>query len=414
MANFNSLPNEMLSGIVSYIKDKKTLASLCVVSHRVRAATERWLYKDIQLLGDRYLPIFVCSVATRPALGGHVRVLRLEWDDEYEEFEEDAVWGLRWWSSSKEQNFELLNVTAEKFGLHLSMGRANAQVTLLLHLLPNLEDLEITPGIELDTFDNFLDNLTSLNGRDSIPPETLPVGLRRLRFARRCSQSTMGGFRASKLLPLMMLPRIGFVSAHICSGGLIDEETAATLYGKSNAVSLDFTFSNIAANTLSHLLRIPRELRSLRYEHAGPIIRREQWNPQEFRRALQYVRHSLSSLHLRVKHLSRSDDRQPGIGSLQDWPKLTYLRCAIETLLGTRESATSRLMDMLPPVIEELWIESANWGDVDTVEQLEEVLGRKKTGDFSALKKICLGQALEDSLFGRLKAACDAAGVLLM
>lgn len=125
----------------------------------------------------------------------------------------------------------------------------------------------------------------------------------------------------------------------------------------------------------------------------------------------------LSFMHCRIPNT---------LGSLQDYPALRSVWCPLSVLLGRwPRRVTSRLVQVLPAVIEELRIGNQVMNDyceyLDVVDQVMEVLEQKRVGRFKRLVMITMKPLVTmmegdtaESEHSRLVAMCDSAGVAMI
>lgn len=410
------IPNEIFAAIFRLL-DRDSLLSASLVSRRLHAITNPILYREVELTyvskPPPSLQIFLRTILIRPMLAKHVRVLILEWEN-------FSVEGLV--PDLSPNDVRLFTSAATNIGLPHSPHSQGAQVVLLLHLLPNLQDLDIYPPHDLDIFNEFMEaNAFS-------PIEALPVGLRYLRTLRFCSSGCI--VTPKTLLTMFKLPRIRSIDVHITDNEdlLEDLEHASAPYLRMSSVTeLTFSHGTVTGWLMARILAIPRALTYLSYVDSSSALGK--FDSPVFGLALRTVHGTLRYMRLGFPHTAGywgndsddddSDDddnsRNNTIGSLRDWPVLRSVRCPLTPLLGRGPGRTTpRLVDVLPLVIMRLTVDLDRfWTVSQVVDHVVDLLEQKQACGLDQLAVVTIGWVAE-TVELRLRTACGSAGVELV
>ncbi|CAG8634497.1 14916_t:CDS:1 [Acaulospora colombiana] len=145
----------------------------------------------------------------------------------------------------------------------IQSGKNWARVLLLIHLLPSLEELIITPD-DLPLYATCLSRLFH-QGRV----------FSKLRSYTRRYYDTEGSFAAQTLIPIFLHPSVIEIQAHSAAmwdDGALDWQwllpfgvQIEALYGNSNVETLELWRSRIDGDKFATLLRLPRALKRLVY-----------------------------------------------------------------------------------------------------------------------------------------------------
>lgn len=326
MASFSDLPDELVINIACYLWKPSELASVSLVSHRLRGIVEPFLYhslrvKETFLKGTSIkLRSLVRLIVSRPVVGTHVRALSLSWNN-LEPDPEDGP------PEQIKQDYKMFAAAAEKLGVdepvrqELETGSVCALVVLLLHHVPNLNSLEVVLMHSSKLLGDFLALAAASQSH-----------LRKLNTF--VQYATPGPF--SLLLPVFALLCISQIDIHV-----VDQPGSdySAYYGTSTVKSLGLSCS-VNTALFRDILRIPKALIELRYWSRTHILK-----GGPFRCGLEHTRATLKVLDL------RSSSARGAIGSLRGYPMLESVMIKPEYLLDIE---TQRLADVLPRTLRRL------------------------------------------------------------
>lgn len=407
MPIFIDLPLELLLGVFIYL-DAPDLGRVSQVSHHLHIVVEPILYQTVELADWGSTPspfqMFMSSIQRRPIRASYVRFLTLEWEGSDTISFPPSV-----------TNIHQLSIAASMSGDQESQG---AQVLVLLHLLPRLQVLDLTPPIELDLFDEFMDEHAYIAGA------TLPVGLQSIREIHCYWCDSESGVNPETLLAMLMLPSIRVVDVRFVMSmdNLQLEIDCARFIKMSTVTDLRFGFGDVDSSSLAKIFCIPRALTHFSYgdKNAGGRYR---CDAPGLGRALSLVESTLQYLVISFnddiedsegEDEDDEDNKPQTICSLREWPVLWKVKCSLTLLLGKEpRMATARLVDVLPIVIREFEIEcDPFWSNNEALNQLVDLMEQKKVCGLSWLAVLIVwnSQVMMDA---RLRAACGAAGVTL-
>lgn len=376
MSVLNYLPNELLVGILSHLHHPD-LARVCRVSSHLNTIAEPCLYQLVSLSswgkpGPSPFHIIILTLLSRPLLANHVRYLNLSWH---------ATPNIRSANDPSPQvlpGMSILTAAATSVGLHHPPHSDGVQILLLLHLLPDLEVLDLIPPSEPDQFFEFLNEQAILS---TVP---LPIALQSIPAIQYHWSDTGSDWddaeiklNPSTLLALFGLPSIRTIDVRfLCNVNIeIDWNDVTYHVGSSTVTDLRFGYGDVSAYSFEKILPIPRALTHFSYGAISPGGRRL-FDSCRFRRALESAKDTLQSLVLCFSDEVDTDvDGEVanwtfGIGSFWDWLALRRIQCSLSTLLGEgRLVRTLRLVDVLPVGIREFEIEMDKfWSFEKTVE----------------------------------------------
>jgi hypothetical protein len=295
---FAVLADELILEIVNYLssttrKHKKSafvdgrIRPLASCNKRLRRIILPLLYQTVKITKIESLDRFLSILIESPAYARLVREFSLEWylrkdgrgsmstTDPVEPMEESQKRGL-----------------PEGLTLGIKYCHPWANALLVLHLLQNLETLNLEVGLKYDaTFDLWLIRL-------------LNQGLLSHRL-RKVTWYNFGAFDAGILLPLFLLPSIAEIDSDVVwsnaplSGhwSLPPGSQLASHIGKSNVKRLGLYFADVLSQHLATFLQLPRALKALIYQ--GQHSKNE-YRPvlDNFRRALDHAARSLEYLDI--------------------------------------------------------------------------------------------------------------------
>lgn len=414
MSVLEQLPLEVAADILSYLP-LEDLVKISTLSHHMHTISQPLVYKA---------PILTCSEGeTTPSplqiflrtllspggetLATYIRSLHMKWqtwtrrDDDDDGNDNGNGDGDPEPTRESPNDLALLFAAATPLGLHQYLEVQEAQLVLLLHLLPRLHILHFTPVYGSDAlFSEFMG--------DHLPTDALPLGLRQLREFHCFSHNTDGGVSPETLLTILGLPCIQKIHVHIIDGSTIDIDTAEVAAATSTVTNLIFVEADQSQRSLECILKIPAAL-----THFGYSTKRQ--HPGfHMENALQPLRHSLQHLHLGFAGVALS------IGSLRNWPALRTVRCSLTALLGKGlQNNLPRLADMLPVGLRELEIlRDRHWSVAAEVNQEVDLLREKQSvvpGLVTLAVVISPSYMIRDAQHqDTLRRACQAAAVALV
>lgn len=411
MARLEHLPYEILIDICSLLCCTD-LASTSRTSRRLRAVSESLLYRTPRVLISyndpmpRNLHIFLRTLLTAgcESLATHVRSLTLQWDELHNDGSSNDNPGE---IPQPECDIALFTAAASRIGLTQPQTLEGMQVVLLLHLLPRLEVLEITPSNTRDAFGKFMEAQNDVQNVKMLPP-----GLQSLREFSCCWTGCDRGVSPRTLRALMRLPSIRIILVH-----LADEIDLPAIMADSDATSTvtDLRLSNtvISTSSLAFILRIPQALRHFSYS----VTADRGFDLRRFGEAFMAQQSSLQSLWLDFQDAT-IDGNVPiyPIGSLREWPMLRSVRCSLVVLLGTRLNPPQLLHHVLPAKIRELEILSDRyWPMPQAVGQLLSFLEQKAVVAPNLVRVAVRRECWKTpEMHKALTKACEAANVELV
>lgn len=384
MPILSDLPTEILRQIFSYLPCVDLINS-CLVSHRFCSIASRFLYTNV-IVSASTIHLFARTILACPELGSYITTFRSTW----------ALGGSR---------------------------EAQAiEVSRLLRLLLNLAILDCTPpetGTQA-TLDIFCANrLSEEDDRD-----VLPAGLRSVTEIRsgndandeECEDSVT----LTVLLAMMLLPSIRKIQAY--TTGFEQPADIGALFapyaGRSSVTHLQLFECYTSMPTLDQILQVPHALTHFSYRYVCYDI--SSMDCAAFGLALRHLRDTLQFLALDFSEGLRGTDEgvaaaRRTIGSLRDWPMLTYVRSSLQPLLGVPNALeTRRLGDVLPVAIETLVLDmDMVWETPETAAAVIDLVKRKEAYGLVRLGAVDVAQWYLPArdFCGLLREACEAAGV---
>lgn len=402
MLNLNTIANETVAEIFTYLSIKDLLA-VSRVCKRFQAISDPHLYRSAPLgrLCDFTSPRphhnFIRTILTRPILASYVQSIQL-WCGETA----DPIDPI----PPTEHDLTLLAAATRNLE-HPWLESESTQLTLLLHLLPNLRILNLRTSIFHDGIDPFLAQ------QAFVPTVSLPAGLTHLREIRY--QYHAIDTPPQSLLTMLNLPSIRKI--YFYSNLYADQLDLISdaCIGKSTVTDLHLEHRSMSTLALTRVLSMPRALAHFTYMDRGGNI----MDYGEFRKALAASRNTLQYLRVDLLTMSTREpdvkNERKSIGSLYDWPVLRTIWCPMDLLLGERpETQTPRLVDVLPTVIEDFCVGADEyWGTSDVAGKLVELVKGKVVFGPESLVRVAM-VINPGEVCGRedvLRAECNTGGV---
>lgn len=376
----STLPTEMLIEIFCSL-DRVALLKLCLVSRRLYSIASPFLYSQVTVSAST-IQQFIRTILAREELAKYIKSLRSTWPLE----------GSHQWNA--------------------------VQVSLLLHLLPNLHVIDCTPPVmHTGEYPELLNIFCE--GQIS---DTLPVGLQSVREIRSGPNELNEHYEHNSvshplLLAMLKLPSIRKIHVHMPAlAPPADFSTLCTSLARSSSLTdLEMVGRHQSSSTFLSILQVPRALTRLSYSHSGYELPAVNFPAVGF--AISQHRASLQGLVFNFWHLKNDDHVQvcQSIGSLRNWPLLTEIKSPLLPLLGIPNTAeTLQLGDVLPVVIRELTLDwDLVWGQADVADAIVHLVERKAMYGLVKLEVINATRWLLRHPDHRSKVikACKAAGI---
>lgn len=266
---------------------------------------------------------------------------------------------------------------------NMRAGNEDPWIALLLPLLRNLQDLDLTIPWAAPFFQKFVMGRVApgSSGRNRLsqtgqqPP--LFENLRRVAVAW---YDTEGGLDVENILPLFELRSMRELCAHMLVGGPRDGGTSWPERGSSGIEVVELTCSN-GMDGMLDVLDLCANLKVLRYWHADGEVYGSDFNVQAFRRYIEGAKNSLESLWVDYADghyaLGAGEEDDP-LGSLVDFGKLRSIRIRDVNLMDVhrRSEDAKRLVDFLPKSLETLYLTAIRDPEI-SLGQLKEVADKK-------------------------------------
>lgn len=412
MASFSNIPLEILSEILALLPCSD-LATTSRISHEFHAASQRLLYRDpclptttAQTTRRPSLEIFLVTLlnSDNDSLVTRVRSLTLHWHQ---------APGL---TALRRNDVSLITAAGLRMGLRARLffpfPSEAVQFIVLLHLLPNLQVLHMTPPssivvgvIEAQRWGT-----------------NLPIALQSLREFHCHSRINGHGIAPDTLLDIMRLPCIDQITVDIANSRRVprDRIRPAAVASTSTVTKMCVTHADFSGREILSIFHVPIALTHFSFS-AGAKCR---YTLEQFMQGLVPLSYSVRFLHLDFLNLDPTDgDDIEDLtafmhGSLRQWSALRTLSCSLIPLLGKGQRPDSRrLAQVLPMGIRELAIlEDWYWSYTERADEVSNLL-RYKQSVVPVLQKV----AMMDEEWGcnpraeaRLEFACEAARVRLV
>ncbi|GMF74343.1 hypothetical protein AFCA_006046 [Aspergillus flavus] len=227
-------------------------------------------------------------------------------------------------------------------------GNQNGEywMALLLHLLPNLEELEcFWVGNKMHCVDLMLKAIVAgkmpfVDGRPGF------TGLRQVHI--KLIQSGGRGNTSRKLRPFYQLPSMKVLKAQMVIGGFVP---ADQLPEKSSPIEHLEIVQSCMPNGCHDLIAPCKNLKSFKYSHHDS----SRLDVEAFSQSLGARKDTLEELSVdRFWGVSSGTIDSKSFGSLSDYAALKRLRLSMDILVGDR--LRTPLVDILPPCLESLYI----------------------------------------------------------
>lgn len=398
MSPIENTPPEILSHILSCLANKD-LFSTSLVSHRWGALSQPLLYQNPLLITSgetESLYGFARTLVTpgRGLLASHVRSLVLNYPACEQGYPKVAI--------------NSFTAAAAKIGLDYPLASVGSLVILLMHLLPSLRILSVTPQVRRDVFDIFIEAHQTPQ-----PMEALPLAFQNLHEFNWFSDRYCG-ISPAMLLAILQLPRMRVIRVDLIeeldkSFPAFGTAEAIALSGTSPVTHISFPFINISPSSLKRILVVPHALKYFSYHMPCD----QDFGLSDIRQALQPLQRSLCYLHLEF-FLLHDDVLVSSIGSLRDWPELRCVRCSLATLLGGDiANITEQLAYALPRRLHALEIiHSDRWTAAAVVDVVVNMLDQKGAL-LPGLRRLAVryNWHLDREQLGRLIDACKTVDV---
>lgn len=412
MTTIETLPHEMLAEFLSYLPCIDLLRT-ARVSPKFHALSTALLYKaprvtsisGTKVRGSREMrlrkgtPPLQILLRTLLSPGGEelaakVRSLRVQWDNISLQ---PPTYVPRKWAV-------IFEAAASRVGLDLLMASQSAQVVLLLHLLPRLQVLHLTPPLRWDAVFNFIDR-----HRGPTTAEAPQLPLHQLReFC--CFRATVHDqIHPGDILVLLGLANMRRIDVHIADNLLpvLPSPTRA-----SGVTRLRLTGPALSLRSLTCILSAAVALTHFSY---GVRLPEGNLDLTQITPALATLRETLQVLHVQLVGPARPRATVIGtLGTFRDWPRLRTLRCRMDALLKV-PGDTELLRYVLPPGLRELEIVgNPFWRPEDEVEQVRRLVALKRIG-VPALERVAMMLWRREDLVleTMLRSVCREADVVL-
>lgn len=404
MATLNNMPCELLTEIFSYLPSAD-LARTCLVSRSVCNISTPVLYKSPVLRDSglhQSLKMFLLTLLTpgQESLATHVRSLRWTWlRIPYELCPRDEA---------------LLAPAATRFGLRPFLNKQGSQFVLLIHLLPRLRTLHITPPGQGSSFTEFID--WGPTAQNALRP------LQSLQEFRTTPVRKRDGVTQKTLMALLTLPCIRLIDVGIALSESLSRLRLATPVASSTLTHLRIRDANAAPAYLGPVLTATAQLTHFSYTMG---CHRTSFTLAEFWEYLRPVAATVVNLHLELRlRVMPGHERSRGVvqgeamWSFKQWTALRTLKCTAAAVMGRETGrAVGKLAQVLPRGLRELDVrEDENCAYVVLVDEVVEALARMDAV-VPCLERVAVRPAssLHDmASLERLRGACEVAGVAVV
>jgi len=378
--SINDMPDELVQNIVSRIKNRKTLQSLCLTSKRVCRIALPHLYQKFShrlFQQPRRLHTFLRAILAHPELAAAIVEIELREPKKCANY-----WDIVSWRLWAERNYvpdvdaaDQLAILAAAVSLHWnnqshidSLVRSEeAQVALLLCLAKGILHLHIeNPSTEIDIPRFNDDHLLMTILHPQIKSGAVLQNLHTLVATSSRLEDGQGGFRLSAIAPFFRLPSLHTFKGNVCHEPEDKFCTGFDCPERSSTVTiLTIQHSAICPLALKFMILACSRLEHFTCDWAGLAVGWVEVNFPFLRQALWEQRSSLKTLSLDTrKHFDSWPEHEnglvPALGSLQKFSALEVLDVPASALMGWAEDGFDggdvELADVLPPAIRELRI----------------------------------------------------------
>jgi hypothetical protein len=377
------LSDELLVIIAESLDDGSPcdLLHLAMCSRRLHTIAEPLIYRDFWQKGcyDTDIVPFMCRIVARPDLARQVRSFRGYVTDSLDLGEVDlpdiraedlkqicaAVQGL----SGSEPD-------AAAWVKEIENREWDAIVTLILSLLPNLQELDFEdwwPPCNTDDELPRLIRLLQLSADFQNFPETSPSALINVHRASVQYCDTEIGMPIEAILPFLNLRSITSFAGTMIAGESLGWFTPRISF---SIKELSLKQSVFDPDIMTKFLRCFPFLGRLYYEHGGASVGDSQFEPPRMMAALEHLKPCLEELTIFGNGSDGYGDLSYfPLGSLADFQKLTSIVMSLSVLLGRSENNTvvdstsqfkpnQRLVEAIPPRLQSLALRDEFFGEV--------------------------------------------------
>ncbi|OCK74897.1 hypothetical protein K432DRAFT_386537 [Lepidopterella palustris CBS 459.81] len=403
MAGLQDLSTELLIEIVSYIQDRRTFCNLSIVSRLFHTLTEPFLYESFATYDlETAVFSFTRTIIERPELAKYVKKADISVGQSvraahrYEPTDRFLLQAKR------------LDCDPEIWDRLIPGDDVDAMTVLLLHMLPNLQELRLSMKEDMEPKFLFPSNDSKMSSRNAISAHKLLESLKNLKKVEVWCTEFEELFWMH-LLPWLQLPSLQSFTANEI--GSMDSEAHRSDVRFSNVTSLCLTTSVLDKESLDAILSCCCNLKSFSYSLAGPSNHWSWAEPDEIVELLS-VRVPSTLEHLKFIHHNHDDefddwlgpDWDYQMGSMKALKNLRKIEVDSAALLGTEErmerhpDIVPSLLRLFPASIAELSILYPNRYTLDRVAELARLCGTI----FQDLKVVRLGPWV-DPAWGHMK-----------
>jgi hypothetical protein len=368
-SNLLSLSDELLLEIVEFASVRARsswLLNLCTCSRRLYNITEPILYTRIKEWGES-LPKLLCRIVERPDLGRRVKSwsgAAVEITEEEGSFDMSTVEEAEWERIRGTVNqIELNENNAHSWFEAIQDGSWDAMTALLLHLLPNLRELNFSMWSPVND-----DGWTGAYNQYPFTQDTVTLAaseasiLTKLEsFSIEADDDEECGLCLSQFVPFLQIPSLLTFTAFAVSNEINSEEYLqfnGLQHCRFSVKNLSLINSNLHSIMLKSFFGCFSRLETLHYVHGARYFGHSDFEPSGMMEALQCLKPTLKELHIIVEDMEAEDYAYP-IASFSDFDHLKILTITTPILLDDRAdvSRTVVSIDCLPSSIESLTLE---------------------------------------------------------
>lgn len=363
MTVIQSLPVELLRQILADL-DPVSLRKISLVSHLFNNLAEPFHYDSlghssgVPVQSRGWLLPILFVLVKRPEMARYVRCITF------------CYWAERY---PTPDNCILFSAKAKELGIPDIGWWDDAQALFLLHLVPDVQELTFSDTPLLRTY----------------LEQTIATPIADVPFQSLSKFTSYSPVTLRMLLALMRLPSLRSIKVYMpytedYSHDPILVDGIIAFAGQSSVTQLSLHTGDTSNSMLQLILQMPRVLTALSYMYDREYGLVSDTPPMHT--VLQHVRPALQSLSFGGLYaVGVPEPCEVRIGSLRNWPALTTLHCSLPALLGSRQTPTGRLVDVLPLGIRRLFLwrkdehsslvkSREQWNVWQMTEQLVEVL----------------------------------------